>query len=135
MRLRAVAARSQLMRRATTSSRAIRFLILAFSQVSCLCCLFKLYSSFILALNLNGMVKEGDGTGKKILPIGQGEDDLRLLQAIAASGWRGPIGILGHTQDDAEERLQDNLDGLAWLVRRWQGKPAGARPKPRTLRK
>jgi sugar phosphate isomerase/epimerase len=97
--------------------------------------LLKKMKPHLLALNLNGMVKGGDRTGKKIVPIGQGEDDLRLLQAIAASGWRGPIGILGHTQDDAAERLQDNLDGLAWLVRRWQGKPAGARPKPRTLRK
>ena len=88
----------------------------------------------LLALNLNGMVKGGDSAGKKILPLGQGDEDLRLLKVIAASGWRGPIGILGHTQDDAEERLQDNLDGLAWLVKQLKGKPAGPKPKPRTMK-
>ena len=40
--------------------------------------------------------------------------------------------ILGHTMDDAEERLRDNLDGLDWLVKQLQGKPAGPRPMPRT---
>jgi putative heme-binding domain-containing protein len=69
---------------------------------------------------------------RKILPIGQGSLDLGLLRTIRDSGYRGPIGILGHTQDDAEERLRDNLDGLDWLVRQLEGKPVGPRPKPRT---
>ena len=55
-----------------------------------------------------------------------------LLKIIAESGYQGPIGILGHTQDDAEQRLQDNLDGLAWLVKQLEGKEPGPRPKPRT---
>lgn len=97
--------------------------------------LLKKMKPHLLALNLNGMVKGGDRTGKKILPLGQGDDDLRLLKIIAASGWRGPIGILGHTQDDVEERLQDNLDGLGWLVKQLNGKPAGPRPQPRTMKK
>jgi putative heme-binding domain-containing protein len=84
-------------------------------------------------LNLNGMDKDGESSGRKILPLGQGELDLALLKTIVASGYRGPIGILGHTQDDAEARLQDNLDGLAWLVPQLAGKPAGQRPTPRTL--
>ena len=74
----------------------------------------------------------GRQEGQKILPLGQGELDLDLLQTIRDSGYRGPIGILGHTQDDAEERLHDNLDGLDWLVPQLDGKPAGPRPKPRT---
>ena len=89
----------------------------------------------LLALNLNGMVKGGDRAGKKILPLGQGDEDLRVLRAVAESGWRGPVGVIGHTEDDAEERLRDNLDGLAWLVPQLAGKPAGPRPAPRTLRK
>ncbi|HTU18061.1 MAG TPA: TIM barrel protein [Gemmataceae bacterium] len=97
--------------------------------------LLKKMKPHLLALNLNGMVKGGDHAGKKILPLGQGDDDLRLLKIIAASGWRGPIGILGHTQDDAEERLQDNLDGLAWLVKQLNGSPAGPKPMPRTMKK
>jgi putative heme-binding domain-containing protein len=83
----------------------------------------------LLAVNLNGMVKGGE----KILPLGQGELDLRLLKTIANSGYRGPIGILGHTQDDAEERLKDNLDGLDWLLPQLDGKPAAAKPRPRTM--
>jgi sugar phosphate isomerase/epimerase len=87
---------------------------------------------YLLALNLNGMVKDGEKTGKKILPLGQGDQDLSLLRTIRDSGYRGPIGIIGHTQDDAEERLQDNLDGLDWLIPQLGGKVPGPRPKPRT---
>lgn len=87
----------------------------------------------LLALNLNGMVPDGEKMGKKILPLGVGTLDLKLLRDIAASGYAGPIGILGHTQDDAEERLRDNLDGLAWLRPQLAGTPAGPRPTYRTL--
>jgi len=94
--------------------------------------LLKKMKPHLWALNLNGMVKDGDKIGKKILTIGQGDRDLGILKAIQASGYHGPIGILGHTQDDAEDRLRDNLAGLDWLVPQLQGKKAGPRPKPRT---
>ncbi|MGC4005991.1 MAG: hypothetical protein QM811_23875 [Pirellulales bacterium] len=86
----------------------------------------------LLCVNLNGMIEQGDRTGKKIVPLGQGPRDLELLRTLVDSGYAGPIGILGHTQDDAEERLRDNLDGLEWLVPQLSGKPAGAKPIPRT---
>lgn len=86
----------------------------------------------LLALNLNGTEPDGEKRGKKILPLGTGSLDLKLLRDIAASGYRGPIGILGHTQDDAEARLRDNLDGLAWLRPQLAGTPAGPRPTYRT---
>ncbi len=86
----------------------------------------------LVAINLNGMDPGGDRIGRKILPLGQGSCDLELLRTIRDSGYRGPIGILGHTMDDAEERLRDNLDGLDWLVPQLDGKPPGPRPKPRT---
>jgi len=70
----------------------------------------------LLALNLNGMVRDGEKLGKKILPIGEGDLDLKLLRIISESGWRGPIGILNHTDEDAEARLQENLRGLERLV-------------------
>jgi hypothetical protein len=88
----------------------------------------------LLCLNLNGMTRDGDKHGKKILPLGQGELDLGLLKIIRDSGWRGPIGILGHTQNDAGEQLLDNLEGLDWLVALLDGRPAGPKPQPRTLR-
>src|SRR5262249_5543450 len=76
---------------------------------------------------------DGDKTGQQILPLGQGMLDLDLLRTIRDSGYRGPIGIIGHTIDDVELRLKDNLDGLDWLLAQLEGKPPGPRPIPRTL--
>jgi sugar phosphate isomerase/epimerase len=70
----------------------------------------------LLALNLNGMIRDGERAGKQILPIGQGDLDLQLLRAIRDSGWRGLVGILNHTDEDAETRLRTNLEGLDRLV-------------------
>jgi len=89
---------------------------------------------YLLALNLNGMTKDGDKSGKKILPLGQGELDLQLLKIIRDSGYTGLIGILNHTDEDAEGRLMDNLDGLDWLASQLNGKSPGPAPKPRTYR-
>jgi sugar phosphate isomerase/epimerase len=86
----------------------------------------------LLAINLNGMIENGDKIGKKILPIGQGTRDLELLKIIQASGWRGPIGILNHTDEDAEMRLYDNLEGLDWLVATLRGRAAGPKPTPKS---
>lgn len=88
----------------------------------------------LLTLNLNGMTRDGDKVGKKILPLGQGDLDVASLKAIRDSGWRGPVGILNHTDEDAEARLRDNLDGLDWLLPQLDGKPAGPRPQPRSWR-
>lgn len=83
---------------------------------------------YLLCLNLNGMSTRGP----QILPLGAGEHDVTLLKAIRDSTYRGPIGIIGHTNDDVELRLQDNLDGLAWIIPQLDGKLAGPRPKYRT---
>jgi hypothetical protein len=76
------------------------------------------------------MAPTGDRTGKKILPVGKGDLDLQLLRTIRGSAYRGRIGILGHTQDDAELRLRDNLDGVDWLLPQLDGNAPG--PKYRT---
>ena len=94
--------------------------------------LLKATMPYLRAVNLNGMDADGEAIGRKILPLGQGARDLEVLRTIRDSGYRGPIGILGHTMDDAEERLRDNLDGLDWLVAQLDGQPPGPRPKPRT---
>jgi sugar phosphate isomerase/epimerase len=86
------------------------------------------------ALNLNGMDNDGETSSRQILPLGRGEWDLHLVKIITASGWRGPIGILNHTDEDAEGRLQDNLAGLDWLVAQLDGSAPGVRPKLRTFR-
>jgi hypothetical protein len=74
---------------------------------------FKAMVPYLTCVNLNGMTA-GPET---ILPIGQGKEDQRLLTMIRESGYRGPIGILGHRADvDAELALQQNLDGLKQLL-------------------
>ena len=69
----------------------------------------------LLCLNLNGM---NTAARPKILPLGKGQHDKALLQAIAASGYRGPIGILDHRGSvDAEQSLKENIEGLKHLLR------------------
>ncbi|WP_009965098.1 DUF6797 domain-containing protein [Verrucomicrobium spinosum] len=102
------------------------------SQVDRLAQVLRRMIPHLLCLNLNGMVPDGEAKGQKIVPIAQGELDLQLLRVIRDSGYQGPIGILNHTNEDAEARLQDNLDGLRWLVKQLDGGEAGPRPVPRS---
>ncbi len=74
--------------------------------------MLKNLTPYLWCLNLNGMKQ-----GTMILPIGQGEDDLSILKAIVASGYRGPIGILNHRDIDAEEGLSQNIEGLKGLLK------------------
>jgi sugar phosphate isomerase/epimerase len=73
--------------------------------------MLKKMTPYLWCLNLNGMKQ-----GTKILPIGQGEDDLGILKAIVASGYRGPIGILNHLDIDADVGLTQNIEGLKKLL-------------------
>ncbi|MFO1483493.1 MAG: plastocyanin/azurin family copper-binding protein [Verrucomicrobiaceae bacterium] len=86
----------------------------------------------LLCLNLNGMDIDGEAKGRKILPLGVGTQDVKVLRQIRASGYSGPIGILNHTNEDAEGRLLDNLDGLKWLVPQLDDDKPGVKPKYRT---
>lgn len=87
--------------------------------------LFQRMKPHLLALNLNGMTREGDRRGKKILPLGEGELDLPLLRIVRDSGWQGPLGLLNHTDEDAEVRLRANLRGLERLVKQLEGNARG----------
>lgn len=84
----------------------------------------------LIAVNLNGTVRRGDLEGRKIVPVGHGELDAQLLGALAASGWRGPVGLIGHTDDDARDRLLDNLEGLERVVAELRGDRAADAPLP-----
>lgn len=86
----------------------------------------------LLCFNLNGMEAGGDTAGRQIRPLGTGHLDLAILRQLRASGYRGPLGILNHTNVDAEARLQDNLDGLAWLTAQLDSPLVPPRPKYRT---
>ena len=86
----------------------------------------------LLCFNLNGMDINGEAKGRKILPLGVGTEDIKVLRIIRASGYNGPVGILNHTNEDAEGRLLDNLDGLQWLLPQLDDAPPAAKPKYRT---
>ncbi|MDP5005520.1 MAG: plastocyanin/azurin family copper-binding protein [Verrucomicrobiales bacterium] len=92
----------------------------------------ELMKPHLLCFNLNGMDLEGDKKGRKILPLGVGTEDVKVLRQIRASGYGGPVGILNHTNEDAEGRLLDNLDGLNWLLPQLDDAPPAAKPKYRT---
>ena len=88
----------------------------AHSHIDDFAAAFKTLQPHLLALNLNGMVWNGDQIGKKIIPLGTGEEELHLLRIVNASGWRGPIGLIGHTEEDAEVKLRKELTGLERLA-------------------
>ncbi len=95
--------------------------------------LLDLMKPHLLALNLNGMSSAGEEGGGKIMPLGQGDLDPELLRILRDSGWRGMVGILNHTDEDAEARLRDNLDGLRWLKKEMATPGSGgAKPVPRS---
>jgi sugar phosphate isomerase/epimerase len=84
---------------------------------------------YLICVNLNGMDLGGDTRGRKIIPLGVGTEDVRLLSILRKSGYKGPIGILNHTNEDAEARLSDNLAGLRWLLPQLDGLPASTKPQ------
>ena len=86
----------------------------------------------LMMLNVNGMFADGETSGRKIVPLGQGDLDLELLRTVVESGYRGPCGILNHTQLNAEDRLRDNLAGLGWLTAQLDGKDATPKPFMKT---
>jgi len=69
---------------------------------------------YLLCLNLNGM---NTGARPQILALGKGQHDKAMLEAIRASGYAGPIGLIGHRAEvDAEQSLGENLEGLKQLL-------------------
>jgi hypothetical protein len=68
---------------------------------------------YLKAININGMKVDGP----QILPVGQGDSELEMLKTIKASGYDGPIGILGHIPEkDVKKVLEANINGLKTLL-------------------
>jgi hypothetical protein len=83
----------------------------------------------VLAVNLSGLVVDGDRTDRKIMPLGAGDQEYALLKVIRDSGWRGPLGVLSHrTEADAADTLRANLAGFDRLLARLAAEPP-ATPK------
>ena len=75
--------------------------------------LMKLMKPHLMCLTVNGM-KRG---GPKILPVGQGDNDRAILEAIRDSGYAGPVAVLNHREEvDAEVGLRQNVEGLKKLL-------------------
>jgi hypothetical protein len=71
----------------------------------------------VLALSINGMVRNGDTKGKKIMYVGEGDQELAMMRTVQTSGWQGPVCVLGHrTDEDAEIALSRNVAGLKKLA-------------------
>lgn len=69
---------------------------------------------YLRTVNINGMKADGP----KILPVGQGDQELEMLKTLKASGYSGPIGILGHVEDeDIKVVLSRNIEGLKSLLK------------------
>ena len=76
--------------------------------------LLKLMKPYLLCVNLNGM---NDGAKPKIVTIGKGRHERRMLQILRDSGYRGPVGIIAHQASrDAKVVLQDNINGLKKIL-------------------
>ena len=74
--------------------------------------LLDLMLPYLSCININGMRMEGP----KIITLGEGDRELEMLRAVQASGYRGPVGILGHTEgEDIRIVLERNLKGLETL--------------------
>jgi hypothetical protein len=67
---------------------------------------------YLSAVNINGMRVEGP----KIITLGEGDRELEMLKIISRSGYKGPVGIIGHTEgEDIRVTLERNLTGLEQL--------------------
>jgi sugar phosphate isomerase/epimerase len=69
----------------------------------------------LLAVNLAGLKT---GNPVTVVPIGQGDAELAMMQIVRKSDYNGPIGIINeNTAPDAKVGLRMNMDGLKQELR------------------
>lgn len=67
---------------------------------------------YLWCVNLNGMKKDGP----KIITIGKGNLEKKMINQLLEIGYKGPFGILGHVKGgDAKVILEQNFAGLELL--------------------
>ena len=67
---------------------------------------------YLWCVNLNGMKTDGP----KIITIGQGNLEFKMIQQLLRLNYKGPFGILGHVKGgDPEIILEENYQGLKKL--------------------
>lgn len=75
--------------------------------------ILKVTKPYLSTVNLDGIRPEGP----KILTLGEGTHELEMMKKLKASGFRGSIGIIGHTEnEDVEEVLKRNMEGMKKLL-------------------
>lgn len=84
------------------------------AQMDRLKSVFPRLAPHLVALNLNGMHSDGP----RIETIGKGDREKAMIETVAKSGWRGPVGIIHHQRtEDAKTNLQTNLNGLQTILK------------------
>lgn len=83
--------------------------------------LITLMMPYLTTVNINGMKTNGP----MILPVGEGDHEVVMLQQLKTSGYTGSLGVLSHVDDqDAKLVLKKNLDGLMILLEKMGEKQA-----------
>ena len=82
---------------------------------------FKRMLPLLHCVNLNGMVDvkivDEKTLENKILTIGTGEHEQRMIQTVIDAGYSGPIGVIDHRDElDSEVALGDNVKALEKLL-------------------
>ena len=68
----------------------------------------------LIALNIAGLKKGPPG---KVVPVGQGDSEEKMIRIIAESSYHGTIGVINEETDpDAEVGLKMNMDGLKRIL-------------------
>ncbi|NIJ55658.1 sugar phosphate isomerase/epimerase family protein [Dyadobacter arcticus] len=69
----------------------------------------------LMAFNVAGLQK---GNPVKVVPVGQGDAEMEMMQIVKRSSYSGPVGIINENfAPDAEEGLKMNLDGLKKILK------------------
>jgi hypothetical protein len=87
--------------------------------------LWEKMKAHVVQVNVTGISQEG---AHPLYPS-QGTGELEMMRVIQESGWRGPIGLLGDKEGDAETTLQKTLMGVAWIAAELKQRGSGG-PRP-----
>ena len=64
---------------------------------------------YLTYVNLNGMRKDGP----KILTLGEGDYEYKMIKILLDEGYNGPWGIIGHIKtEDVQKVLERNMKGI-----------------------
>ena len=75
--------------------------------------IIKKIKPYLSSVNLNGMIKEGP----KILPLGAGVHEKKMIRHLQEEGFDGPWGILGHVEnEDVKKVLERNMEGFNSII-------------------